>query len=36
MRNPIARNAWKANKPKVIPNKKRPTAKKVRQQPIEK
>lgn len=36
MRNPIARNAWKANKPKVIPNKKKASAKAIRQQPIEK
>ena len=34
--NPIARANWLVNKPKVIPNKKKATAKAIRQQPIEK
>ena len=34
-RNPMAQANWKLNKPKVIPNKKKPIAKKLRQQPID-
>ena len=36
MRNPIAKANWAINKPKVVPNKKKGSAKAIRQQPIEK
>lgn len=35
-RNPIAKAVRVVTRPKVIPNKKKGTAKKIRQQPIEK